>query len=395
MRDDPAMAELALLVIHDDDLGMNYADHPTDRRRHRLAVALAGVAGVLDAPGVERIAGGAPMPDEQLATMFAPAYVAAMRSYSATPILAKTPEARQWGITGDIHPYADMHADSARTCRVAWDAGTAVGTGSALRAISPAGGTHHGLSNKAGGFGLYNDTAVAIHALRAAGAERVAYIDLDTHHGDGTQGMFWNDPSVLTVSVHESGRFLFPGTGFPVEVGGPDAIGTALNVALPLDAGDDAYRRVMAEVVIPAVRAFAPDAIVTQNGVDHHHADPLSHLRTTMSLYPDLWRQLRELADEVCAGRWVALAGGGYDPCNAPPRAWAMLMAEMARVALPADMPADWPDLSRAMSCDTPAAGWLTDNLGPLPHGRTQDMVDAEVSQAIGATVLAAPLLRG
>jgi acetoin utilization deacetylase AcuC-like enzyme len=150
----------------------------------------------------------------------------------------------------------------------------------------------------------------------------------------------------------------------------------------------------MAEVVIPAVRAFAPDAIVTQNGVDHHHADPLSHLRTTLSLYPDLWRQLRELADEVCAGRWVALAGGGYDPCNAPPRAWAMLMAEMAGVALPADMPADWPDLSRAMSCDTPAAGWLTDNLGPLPHGRTQDMVDAEVSQAISASVLAAPLLR-
>lgn len=335
------------------------------------------------------------MPDDQLATMFAPAYVAAMRAYSATPILAKTPEARQWGITGDIHPYAHMHADSARTCQVAWDAATAVGQGRARRAISPAGGTHHGLSNKAGGFGLYNDTAVAIHALRATGAERVAYIDLDTHHGDGTQGMFWNDPSVLTVSVHESGRFLFPGTGFPVEVGGPDAIGTALNVALPLDAGDDAYRRVMAEVVCPAVRAFAPDAIVTQNGVDHHHADPLSHLRTTMSLYPDLWRQLRELADEVCGGRWVALAGGGYDPCNAPPRAWAMLMAEMAGVVLAADMPANWPDLSRSMSCETPADGWLADNLGALPQGRTQEMVDAEVSQAISASVLAAPLLRG
>lgn len=389
------MGDMTLLVIHDDDLGMNYADHPTDRRRHQLAVALADAAGVLGAAGVARVPGGGPMPDDHLSTMFAPAYVAAMRAYSAQPILAATPEARQWGITGDIHPYPEMHRDSARTCQVAWDAGQAVGQGRARRAISPAGGTHHGLANKAGGFGLYNDTAVAIHSLRAAGAERVAYVDLDTHHGDGTQGMFWNDPSVLTVSVHESGRFLFPGTGFPVEVGGPDAIGTAVNVALPLDAGDAAYRRVMDEVVIPAVRAFGPDALVTQNGVDHHHADPLSHLRTTMSLYPDLWHQLRELADEVCDGRWVALAGGGYDPCNAPPRAWTMLMAEMAGVALAADMPAGWPELSRSMSCDSPASGWTADSLGPLPAGRDQAAVDAEVAQAISATVLSAPLLRG
>ena len=395
MRDDPRMADLTLLVVHDDDLGMNYDDHPTDRRRHQLAVALADAAGFLDAPGVLRVPGGDPMPDEHLVTMFAPAYVAAMRAYSATPMLGKTPEARQWGITGDIHPYAAMHADSARTCQVAWDAATAVGRGQARRAISPAGGAHHGLANKAGGFGLYNDTAVAVHALRASGAARVAYIDLDTHHGDGTQGIFWNDPAVLTVSLHESGRFLFPGTGFPVEVGGPDAIGTAVNVAMPLDAGDAAYLRAMNEVVIPAVRAFAPDAIVTQNGVDHHHADPLSHLRTTMPLYPQLWRLLRELADEVCDGRWVALAGGGYDPCNAPPRAWAMLMAEMAGLDVPEHLPANWPDLSRSMSCDAPAAEWLSDDPGPLPESRTDAQVAAEVDQAIAASVLAAPLLRG
>jgi len=389
------MADLTLLVIHDDGLGMNYADHPTDRRRHQLAVALADAVGMFEPPAVHRQPGGEAMSDEHLATMFAPAYVAAMRTYSATPILASTPEARQWGITGDIHPYSEMHRDAARTCTVAWDAGTAVGEGRALRAVSPAGGTHHGLANKAGGFGLYNDTAVAIHALRAAGAERVAYIDLDTHHGDGTQGIFWNDPSVLTVSVHESGRFLFPGTGFPVEVGGPDAIGTAVNVAMPLDAGDDAYRRAMNQVVLPAVRAFAPDAIVTQNGVDHHHADPLSHLRTTMPLYPELWQMLRALADDVCEGRWVALCGGGYDPCNAPPRAWAMLMAEMAGRPLPTHMPASWPELSRSMSCTTPASGWESDDLPPLPAGRTQQQVDAEVDQAISATVLASPLLRG
>ena len=388
------MDALELLVVHDDDLGMQYADHPTDRRRHQLAVALARASGVLDAPGVHRIPAGDAMPEEHLATMFAPAFIAAMRRYSAQPLLARTPEGVQWGITGDIHPYARMHHDAARTCQVAWDAGTAVGQGRARRAVSPAGGTHHGLANKAGGFGLYNDTAVAIHALRASGAERVAYVDLDVHHGDGTQGMFWNDPSVLTVSVHESGRFLFPGTGFAVEVGGPDAIGAAVNVALPMDAGDQAYLQVMEQVVLPAVRAFAPDALVTQNGVDHHHADTLSHLRTTMPVYPRLWRMLRELADEQCDGRWVALCGGGYDPCNAPPRAWAMLMAEMAGATLPESLPGEWPDLSRAMECNSPAPGWTWDDAEPLPPERAAQ-VDAEVSQAIAQTVLAAPLLRG
>ncbi|MDA2953554.1 MAG: acetoin utilization protein AcuC [Actinomycetota bacterium] len=388
------MVSTSLLVIHADDLGMAYADHPADRRRHQLAVALARSAGVLDAHGVEVISAPGPMDDEQLGTMFAPAFVRAMRTYSRTPQLAASPEARQWGLTGDIHPYPLMHHDSARTAQVAWDAGRAVGEGRALRAISPAGGTHHGLANKAGGFGLYNDTPVAIHALKRCGLERVAYVDLDTHHGDGTQGMFWNDPHVLTVSVHESGQFLFPGTGFAFEVGGPDAIGSAVNVAMPPDSGDDAYRRVMAEVVIPAVRTFRPDAIVTQNGVDHHHADPLSHLLTTMPLYPQLWRQLREVADECCDGRWVALAGGGYDPCNAPPRAWAMLMAEMAGAPLPAQMPDDWLATAIKAGCDAPASGWLEDH-PPAANAERDARVAREVGEAISTTLLASPLLRG
>jgi acetoin utilization protein AcuC len=218
-------------------------------------------------------------------------------------------------------------------------------------------------------------------------------VDLDTHHGDGTQGMFWNDPQVLTVSVHESGKFLFPGTGFAFEVGGPDAIGSAVNVAMPPESGDDAYRRVMTEVVIPAVRAFRPDAIVTQNGVDHHHADPLSHLLTTMPLYPALWRQLREVADECCDGRWVALAGGGYDPCNAPPRAWALLMAEMAGASLPAEMPDNWLATAIRAGCDAPASGWLEDH-PPAADAERDARVAREVGEAISTTLLASPLLR-
>lgn len=382
-----------LAVVHADDLGMDYADHPADRRRHQLAVALARESGVLDAPGVAVVPAPGPMDDEQLATMFAPAFIRAIQVFSARPVLAAAPEARQWGVTGDVHPYERMHHDSARLAAAAWLAGDLVGTGAALRAIVPAGGAHHGLPYRMNGFGVYNDTAVAIHALRAAGVHRIAYVDLDVHHGDGTQGFFWDDPDVLTVSVHESGRYLFPNSGFPDETGGPSAPGSAVNVALPPEAGDGAYRLAMERVVEPAVRAFAPEVLVTQCGVDHHHADPLSHLRTTMAVYPDLWRSLAGLADECCGGRWVALAGGGYDPCNAPPRAWAMLMAEMARTGLPPDMPAAWPAIAAAASCGDPAAGWFAEpEMGEVLERSAQALDSARA--AVEATRAASPLLR-
>ncbi len=380
-----------LAVVHADDLGMDYADHPADRRRHQLAVALARDAGVLDHPGVALVPAPGPMADDQLATMFAPAFIRAIQVFSAKPVLAAAPEARQWGVTPDVHPYAHMHHDSARLAAAAWLAGRMVGEGTALRAIVPAGGAHHGLPHKMNGFGVYNDTAVAVLALRAWGIRRIAYVDLDVHHGDGTQGFFWDDRDVLTVSVHESGRYLFPNSGFADEIGGTGAEGSATNLALPPEAGDAAYRRAMAEVVEPAVRAFAPEVLVSQCGVDHHHADPLSHLRTTMPLYPDLWQSLAGLADSCCGGRWVALAGGGYDPCNAPPRAWAMLMATMARVGVPQHLPAEWGVVARAAACTSPASGWLSEDAPPDLSG-TEAAAPA-VDEAIAATRAASPLL--
>lgn len=380
-----------LAVVHSHDHGMDYADHPADRRRHQLAVGLARDAGVLSAPGVAVVPGPPAMPDEQLATMFAPAFIRAIQGFSAKPVLAAAPEARQWGVTPDVHPYAGMHHDSARLAAAAWVAGEMVGGGQALRAIVPAGGAHHGLPYRMNGFGVYNDTAVAILALRSAGVRRIAYVDLDVHHGDGTQGFFWDDPDVLTVSVHESGRFLFPSSGFADETGGPAAPGSAVNLALPPEAGDPAYRRAMGEVVDPAVRAFAPEVLVTQCGVDHHHADPLSHLRTTMAVYPELWERLAVLADDCCQGRWVALAGGGYDPCNAPPRAWAMLMARMAGADLPPALPASWHDMAREAGCPAPASGWVSED-SPPDLAASEGTTEA-VDEAISATRAASPLL--
>jgi len=374
---------LNLLVVHDDGLGMRFGgDHPTDARRHQLAVALMRAAGILDAPGVALVPGPPPMDDAGLARVFTPAFIRAVRRYSRTPVLAAAPEARQWGIGGDNNAYHGMHEESARACAACARAAEAVASGEALRALVPSGGAHHGGANSAQGFGIYNETAIAVRVLRDAGLARVAYVDLDVHHGNGTQWIFYDDPTVLTVSVHESGRHLFPGSGFAAETGGAAAPGSAVNVPLPPFAGDDAYRRAVEEVVLPVVRAFRPDAIVAQCGVDHHHGDPLAHMLTTMPLLPWLWRTLRGLADEVCGGRLVALGGGGYDPFTAPPRAWALLAAELAGVEVHDPLPEAWREQARAAGWATPARGWLEDP-GPPPDPDR----DARAAAAAAATI--------
>ncbi|MDH3725300.1 MAG: acetoin utilization protein AcuC, partial [Thermoleophilia bacterium] len=256
-----------------------------------------------------------------------------------------------------------------------------VARGDAPYAFVPAGGSHHGLSNRAWGFGLYNETAMAVQTLLDGGAGRVAYVDLDVHHGNGTQWIYYENPNVLTVSVHESGRHLFPGSGFANEIGGPSAEGSSVNVALPPFCGDDAYRRAFTEIVAPVVRAFSPEAIVAQCGVDHHHADPLSHLQTTMRLYPELWSGLRDVADDTC-GRLVALGGGGYDPCNAPPRAWALLMGELSGQPIPQQTPAEWARETTELDCPDPPAEVRGDEQVMPPAGA----VTAQVDQALAET---------
>jgi acetoin utilization protein AcuC len=263
-----------------------------------------------------------------------------------------------------------------------------VAAGRARAALVPAAGAHHGTASQAQGFGIYNETAVAVQALLDAGLERVAYVDLDVHHGNGTQWIFYDEPRVLTVSVHESGRHLFPGSGFPAETGGAGAPGTAANVALPPFAGDDAYRAAWDRVVAPVVRAFGPGAIVAQCGVDHHHADPLSHLLTTMPLYRELWTRLRELADEVCEGRLVALGGGGYEPCTAPPRAWAGLAAELAGLRVDGPVPEAWRRIAMDEGCPEPARGWWED-AGPAPDPERDRRAAAEADAAIAQSLVA------
>jgi acetoin utilization protein AcuC len=215
--------------------------------------------------------------------------------------------------------------------------------GEAEHALCISGGLHHALKWKASGFCIYNDAAVAIARLKEEHPGiRIAYLDTDVHHGDGVQWMFYDDPDVLTLSTHESGRYLFPGTGGIKELGGKEGHGYSVNLPLEPFTQDDSFIECF-EVVVPEVlRAFGPDLILSQNGCDAHDLDPLAHLSVTTRVYEHVPRRVHELAHELCEGRWVAVGGGGYDIWRVVPRAWTALWATLSHQELPDKMPEDW-----------------------------------------------------
>ncbi|HUG85871.1 MAG TPA: hypothetical protein VMM13_15010, partial [Euzebya sp.] len=166
--------------------------------------------------------------------------------------------------------------------------------------------------------------------------------DIDTHHGDGVQTFFYDDPRVLTISLHESGRTLFPGTGFANEIGAGDARGTSLNVPLPMATIGEVYLSAFDRVVPPALDAFKPEVLVTQLGCDTHMTDPLAHLALTTDDYQVLGSRLHALAHQHAAGRWVATGGGGYQIATVVPRAWTIYFAELTGQEVPFELPYDF-----------------------------------------------------
>jgi len=242
-------------------------------------------------------------------------------------------------------------------------AAEAVWTREAHRAVSISGGLHHAMPSMASGFCVYNDPAVAIARLLALGAQRVAYVDVDVHHGDGVQAVFYDDPRVLTVSLHETPLALFPGTGFPGETGGPGAEGSAVNVALPPGTDDDGWLRAFHATVPAVLRAFGPQVLVTQCGADTYRSDPLADLRLTVDGQRASYLALRALAEELCDGRWIATGGGGYALVEAVPRSWTHLLAIVSGEPLdPAtETPPAWRQLAAARCPQRTVPGSLTD----------------------------------
>ncbi len=366
------------------DLG---TDHPLAPVNRELAIDLIRMYGMLDRDDVTVLPPGT-CDEDLIARVHTPAYMAQVRRYSAQPALAHAFEAGMWGLAagGDTPAFAGMHEAAVAVCGASVTASMEVWEGRATRVFSAAGGLHHAFANKANGFCIYNDAAVAIQALLDAGAERVAYVDVDVHHGDGTQFIFYDDPRVLTCSVHESGRYLFPGTGALDERGVGKGAGTSVNIPLPAYAGDGPYMRAIEDVIVPAVRDFAPDIIVTQDGVDPHHQDPLAHLQVRMATFPRLWRVLHDMADEVTDGRWIALGGGGYN-VDVLPRAWALLFAEMTGAALPDDIPPEWLTLARDLTGRDDLTARLMDDPEPEVDEAERTRADLEGHEVVDEAI--------
>ncbi|NUL82400.1 MAG: acetoin utilization protein AcuC [Armatimonadetes bacterium] len=269
---------------------------------------------------------------QELETVHDPAYIDAVIEASQT---GKAASDYGLGYHGDNPPFIGMHHAASAYCGATLAAADAVVEG-AQTAVNIGGGLHHAQRALASGFCIYNDPALAVRRLQSRFA-RVAYIDIDLHHGDGVQALFYDDPTVMTLSIHESGRWLYPGTGFVSERGEGTGVGTSLNLPMAPCTPDDIWQEALFQFGLPAVERFKPDAIVLQMGCDPHHLDPLGHLSLTAQGWLEAVRRVRDWRLPT-----VALGGGGYNMSTVP-RMWAAAMALLDGVELPDETPTDCP----------------------------------------------------
>ena len=365
--------------------------HPLHPLRWQLTWELADRLHVTD--GIDTFA-PAPADDEALATVHTRAYIAAVRAASA-------PGGRTAGTTGhdegaygigtsDNPAFAHMHDTAALIAGGSIAAARAIAHREVDRAVNIAGGLHHAMADHASGFCVYNDAALAIRALLDAGVRRVAYVDVDVHHGDGVQAAFYDDPRVLTVSIHESPATLWPGTGWAMEMGKGDAAGSSVNIPLPAGTGDAGWLRAFAAVVPGIVTAFRPEVLVTQHGADSHADDPLADLELSVDGHRASYRALRELAESAADGRWLALGGGGYSLVRVVPRSWTHLLATVLDrdVAPETALPPGWLDLAAAarpgLSLPTTMSDGATADYQPWDAADHHHPVDAAIAQVRG-----------
>jgi len=303
-------------------------EHPLQPIRVKLAVDLIRSTGLIEhahllPPRAATI--------EELELVHTPEYVELVRALS-DPHRRHTVPPRaieSAGYASADNPISDeLHEGTSLVVGASLVAAEAIQGGAALHAFSPSGGLHHAHRGHASGFCTYNDAAIACQWFKERG-HRVAYVDVDVHHGDGVEHIFQSDPDVLTISLHESGHWLFPGTGFPQDAGIGEGRGSVANVPFMPYTWDEPWLQAFETVVPALLRRFKPTVLVTQDGCDSHHLDPLAHLANTTRIWPRVGRVFHELAHELCEGRWLALGGGGYAIYEVVPRAWTLLFAEM------------------------------------------------------------------
>jgi acetoin utilization protein AcuC len=332
----------SVILVTVEDIARAYdfgSSHPLRPERVLLTYENIRRLGLLDSPNVHETPSRSAT-DDEITAVHDPAFVATVKAIDEGTMEAR--RGLEFGLGTPDDPIFDrMHAASAAVCGASVVAAEAVASGAATHAFNPAGGLHHARRREASGFCIYNDPAVAIaKVLKLHGDWRVMYVDVDVHHGDGVQWIFYDDPRVLTVSLHQSGQYLYPGTGFEDETGAGAGAGTAANVPLLPYSGEGDFLWALERLVPQLAEAFRPQLMVTQLGADTHHGDPLANLGLTMTAYPRMARILHDTAHRFAEGRWVATGGGGYQAETVVPRVWTIHFAEM--VGVPQAIPQEW-----------------------------------------------------
>lgn len=283
--------------------------------------------------------------------------------------------AESYGLGTDDTPiFPGMHEASSLLVGGTLTAIDYVMSGKAHHALHLGGGLHHGFSGKASGFCIYNDSSVAIKYMQEKYGARVLYIDTDAHHGDGVQWSFYDDPNVCTLSIHETGRYLFPGTGDITERGQEQGYGFSFNIPVDAFTEDDSWLYCCKTAIKEVAEFFKPDVILTQNGADAHYLDPLTHLSVTMKTFKEIPKIAHEVAHQYCEGRWIAVGGGGYDVWRVVPRAWAYIWLEMTENRVErSTLPRSWIEKWQPQTSDKLPLTWDDDDKGyPLIPRRAE-----------------------
>ena len=322
------MSRKAAFVYHDSmSRHVLRADHPLRAVRLKYTYELLDAYRAFEDDN-STLVEPRPATEEEITSVHDTEYVEAVKSFSRGE-RKYDPSRFSFGAGGDNPIYEGMYEAALLSTGASIVAAELMDGNRVNVAFNISGGLHHAAARNASGFCVFNDPAVAIQQLLSKGL-RVGYVDIDAHHGDGVQNAFYNDDRVLTISLHESGLFLFPGTGFVEEVGAGPGTGFSVNVPLYPYTDDDTYLWAFREIVPPLLTAFKPDVLVTQLGIDSYHSDPLAHLQISSRGFGEAVREFARMGLP-----WLATGGGGYD-LSAVARCWTLAYGIM--------LERDWPD---------------------------------------------------
>lgn len=334
----PAMRDSVFIYSPSYQTYMFHQEHPFNQQRVLLTYDLLKTIKAFDDGDIvsPRLA-----KEEELALVHTEDYIQAVKLAGAGKLPVEEGESYGLG-TEDTPVFAGMHEAASLLVGGTLTAADWVMSGRAQHAANLGGGLHHGFRGRGSGFCIYNDSAVAIQYIQKKYRAKVLYIDTDAHHGDGVQFTFYDNPNVCTLSIHETGRYLFPGTGQIQEKGSGKGYGYSFNIPLDAFTEDDSFLEAYETAAAEVAAYFQPDVIISQNGADAHYYDPLTHLSATISIYKEIPRLAHTLAHQYCGGKWIAVGGGGYDIWRVVPRAWARIWLEMKGIDPGDDIPAEW-----------------------------------------------------